>query len=148
MPVNYPGNPVAGTESPYFAKDFFVYEADILNIGPGQTQTTYFTIQADSDFLWTKAAYFADTGAGGITSSNRVIPLATVLVQDTGSGRILMANAVPIVSMFGTGELPFILPRQRIFVARSQVQVNVTNFSTADTYNIRLSFIGEKAFRK
>jgi hypothetical protein len=145
--IPYAGQPVAQQREAYFAKDFFTYELDISALAAGGSTTQTFTIQADSDFLWTKAAYFADIAAAAQTSSTLIVPLATVLIQDTGSGRNLMSSAVPIPSLFGSGGLPMILPRQRLFVARSQVQVTVTNYDAAVTYNIRLSFIGEKGFR-
>lgn len=67
-------------------------------------------------------------------------------IQDTGSGRNLMNTAVPVASIFGTGQLPFILPRQRIFLANATVNVTLTNFDVAADYDLYLSFIGEKGF--
>jgi hypothetical protein len=145
-PRVYAGGPIKQPQKRYMAYDFFVYELDIASIAAAASTTQTFTIQADSDFFWTKATYFADLAAAAQTDSGRIIPLCTVLIQDTGSGRNLMSSAVPVPSLFGTGELPMILPRQRLFLARAQVQVTVTNYSAASTYGLRLSFIGEKAF--
>lgn len=131
----------------YFARDFYIYETDTLSIAPGANVSLSFGIQADADFLWQKATYFADIALANQTDDSRVIPLCTVGISETGSGRNLMNSAVPIASLFGTGQIPFILPRARRFVANSQVTVNVTNFSAATTYAIRLSFIGEKGFK-
>lgn len=127
--------------------DFFVYEVDFTTgIAAGATSNGSFTVQANSDFKWLKACYFADIALGNQTNDTRVIPLATVLVMDQGSGRQLMSTAVPISSIFGTGEIPFILPNPKIFAAKSTVAVTVANFSGATAYNIRLSFIGVKLF--
>lgn len=131
----------------YFARDFFVYELDFLAVAPGSSSTNSFTVQADSDFLWTSGSYFADVAAAGQTDASRVIPLASLLITDTGSGRQLMNTAVPLSSLFGTGQLPFVLPRQRAFRSNTTVTVTLNNFDAADTYNIRLSLIGEKAFK-
>lgn len=130
--------PAVPQQDPYFAKDYFTYEVDFTAaIAASGNAVGSFTIQADSDFLWTKAA-FIQTGAG----------VPAILIQDTGSGRNLMNQAVPVASMFGTGQLPFILPRQRIFVARAVVNVTITNLDAANPINtLRLSFIGEKGFR-
>jgi hypothetical protein len=130
----------------YIARDLFVYELD-MTVAAGLSATSGFTIQADSDFLWTKGTFFADIAAAAQTASSLVIPLASLLITDTGSGRQLMNTAVPITSLFGTGQLPFILPRQRLFLARSLVNITINNFDAAADYNIKLSFIGEKAFR-
>ncbi len=140
-------NPVLPQAEPYFAKDFFVYEVDVSALAPATSSTGQFTVQADSDFLLSKLAVMADIAAVNQTASSRVIPLCTLLITDTGSGRNLMNQAVPIPNIFGQGDLPFILPRQRIFVARSVVTITVTNYDAAKTYNLRLSFIGEKGFR-
>lgn len=130
----------------YNAFDFFIYEVDFSALASGASQTNSFTIQQEADFLLTKITLQADIAAAGQTESTRVIPLATIMVNDTGSGRNLMSSAVPLANIFGTGGLPFILPRQRLFVASSVVNITLTNFDAANTYNIRLSFIGEKAF--
>jgi len=131
----------------YNAFDFFVYEVDFSALAAGASATGQFSVQAEADFLLTKTAYFADIAAAAETVSSQVIPLVTVMINDTGSGRNLMSTAVPVGSMFGRGDLPFILPRQRLFVASSVVNITVTNFSAATAYNLKLSFIGEKAFK-
>lgn len=139
--ATYPGFNQTGLaqKDPYFARDFFTYEVDFTSVLAASASTTgSFTIQADSDFLWNKAT-FVQTG----TSIG-----ASILIQDTGSGRNLMNQAVPVANIFGTGTLPFILPRQRIFVARAVVNITVTNLDAANTItSLRLSFIGEKGFR-
>ena len=131
----------------YGAYDFFVYEVDFAALAAGGSATSSFTIQQEADFLLTKVTMVADLAAAAQTESARVIPLVTLLINDTGSGRNLMSSAVPLPNLFGTGGLPFILPRQRLFVASSVVNITLTNFSAATTYNIKLSFIGEKAFK-
>ena len=133
---------------PYFSFDFFVYELDFSNLVHGTSQTLSFTVNADSDFLWTHAAYAADLALAAQTESGRVLPLVTAMITDTGSGRQLMSTAVPVPSIFGTGQLPYVLPRQRRFAANSQVSITLLNYSAAADYNLRLSLIGEKGFRQ
>lgn len=126
--------------------DFFVYETDFSGLAAAASASNSFTVQQEADFILTKINVTADIAGGAITESTRIIPLVTVLINDTGSGRNLMSQAIPIPNLFGSGGLPFILPRQRIFVASSVVNVTVSNYSAGTTYNLRLSFIGEKAF--
>lgn len=128
-------------------KDFYVYEEDFSGLTSGASASGNINIQADSDFVVQKLAYQADIANATVTDSSRVVPLVTVLVTDQGSGRQLMESAVPIPSLFGTGELPFILPQPKLFLARSTIAVQVSNYSSATDYNIRLSFIGYKVFR-
>lgn len=134
----------------YVARDFYVYEEDFAaaDFTAGAALNGSIEIQADSDFVWQKATYFADIAAASQTDSSRVIPLATVQLIDTGSGRNLFESAVAVPSVFGVGELPFVLPIPRLFFARSTIQVQVTNFNASAAYNMRLSFVGYKAYPK
>ncbi len=129
-------------------RDFFIYELDFAAVASaGGTAQSSFTVQADSNFLWQQGCFFADVDAAGETNDTRVLPLMTVVIQDTASGRQLSSQPVPVVSQFGYGSLPFILPSPRFFRANSQVTVTVTNYDAADDYNLRLSFIGTKFFK-
>lgn len=128
-------------------RDIYTYELDFPALAAAATASSQFTVQADSNFLWQEAAYFADIAAAVETDSSRVVPLITMTIQDSGSGRQLMNAAVPIPSIMGYGSLPFLLPTPRFFRAQTTVSVNVTNFSAATTYNLRLSFIGTKFFK-
>ena len=95
----YPGFNQTGLaqQVAYMYRDFFVYEVDITStIAASGSVTASFTIQADSDFLWTKSAFIMTGTSIG----------ASLLVQDTGSGRNLMTQAVPVANFFGTGSLP------------------------------------------
>lgn len=130
----------------YVTTDFYIYEEDFSGVAAGASANGSIIIQADSDFILQKMAYFADVAAAGQTESSRVVPLMTLQMIDTGSGRQFMESAAPIPSLFGTGELPFVLPQPRLFFARSTIQLQVTNFDASDTYNLKLSFIGYKAF--
>jgi hypothetical protein len=130
-----------------YLEDFFVYEVDFTaGIAPGATANGTINVQADSDFKWIKSAYEADEAGASQEDSSRLIALCSVLITDTGSGRALMSSAVPIPNVFGTGQIPFIVPVPRIFKAKSSITVAVTNFDAAVTYRLRLSFIGTKLF--
>ena len=128
-------------------KDFYIYEEDFSALANGATATGSINIQADSDFVLQKLTYFADIAAAVQTDSSRVVPLVTVQITDTGSGRNLMETATPISNIFGTGEIPFILPQPKLFLARSNINITVANFSAGTTYNLRLALIGHKVFR-
>jgi len=132
--------------SRYVARDFFVYDTVHSAIVAGTSNTQTIQINADSDFQIEKLTFFADIAAAGQTASSRVIPLVTVLLVDTGSGRQFSDQAVPVNSLFGTGEIPFVLKQPKILLARTSLSVTVANFDAANTYNIRLSFIGSKLF--
>lgn len=132
--------------SRYVARDFYVYDTVHSSVAPGGSNTQSIQINADSDFQVEKLTFFADVAAAGQQASTLVIPLMTVLITDSGSGRQLMDQALPVTNLFGTGQIPFVLKQPKIFPARTNVLVTVTNFDAAQTYNLRLSFIGSKLF--
>lgn len=130
----------------YVARDFFVYNAVFANLAAGASATYNLSINADSDFQVEKLTYMADLSAAAETASGLVIPLVTVQIQDSGSGRYLMDQATPVPNLFGTGQIPFVLKQPKIFVARANIVVTVANYSAVTAYNLRLSFIGSKLF--
>jgi hypothetical protein len=129
-----------------YVEDFFIYTLNALALAGGGVNNSNIQIQADSAFKLIKLAMFADIAVAIQTDSSRVLPLATVQIVDTGSGRQLFSEATPFSAIFGQGGLPFILPIPRIFMPRSNIAVTLTNLTAATTYNIRMSFIGTKMF--
>lgn len=127
---------------------FYTHQATFSGLAASGNASTEIKVESDSDFFWYKATYFADISAAAQTESGRVIPLCTVLITDGGSDRQLMRSAVPVTSVFGTGEIPFILPSVHRFKASATISIAVTNFSAATTYNLRLMLIGYKKFRR
>ena len=131
-----------------FAKDFFIYQLDFENLLAATTQTDNIAIQADANFRWEKATVFTlEDISSSITQFSDALAQVTVLIVDSGSGRQLMDQAVPIPNFFGNGRIPFILPTKRTFVARSNITFTVVNIN--DTINfatLRLSLIGTKLF--
>jgi hypothetical protein len=128
-------------------RDFFVYELDFATINAGLTGSATFTVQTDSNFLWQQGTYDASIAGAAYTQNTRPIPNMNCTIQDTSSGRQLMSSPVPIPSMFGTGQLPFVIPAPRFFRANTQVTVSVTNFDAAVNYDLKLSFIGTKFYK-
>lgn len=135
------------TVSPYEGEDYFVYEVDFLAVAAlSSAPQQSITIQADSDFELLKLAQFTDVAGAIQTESTAIIPLATILVQAGNSGRNLMNNPVPVGSFFGSGRIPMVLPRGRMFKAQTIITLTYANYSAATVYNTRLSFIGRKLY--
>jgi hypothetical protein len=128
-------------------RDFYIYESESLALVSGGNSNDIINIEADSDFILQKFAYQADIAAAAFTQNTKPLPLITIQLIDSGSGRQLMQNPVPVTSFMGDGQLPFILPNPRLFLRNSTIQVAYNNFDAAVTYNIRLSFIGYKVYR-
>ena len=127
-------------------RDFYIYEAETIAIGVGILTNDTIAIEADSDFILQKLTYQADLAGVAQTDASRVIPNVLLQITDTGSGRQLMQNPIPIPSFFGTGRVPFILPNPRLFMRNSTIQIAFTSFEAAATPTVRLAFIGYKIY--
>jgi hypothetical protein len=127
--------------------DLYSYQLDFAGLAAGVRTSSSFQIQAQTDFRWTKGLYIADIAGAAQTLTGIVVPLVTVVITDQGSGQVFMNAAVPVPSAFGPGMLPFILPVPRTFKGRSAVTVEVANFSAATTYNLRLTFAGQRLYQ-
>ena len=131
------------------AEDFYTYNILFEGLTAGSTDTGFIQIEADSDFLIQKLAYFALNDTDTLTTFNTIqIPSVDIVIVDTGSGRQLMNNPVPIPALFGDGRLPYILPTPKLFVKNSRINVTVNNIGTASVDYARLSinFEGKKIF--
>lgn len=129
------------------AEDFFTYNTQFEDLAPGATGNNFVQIEADSDFLIQKLAYASFVDGNPVQFNTQDIPLCTVLIVDTGSGRQIMNNPVPVSALFGDGRLPYILPTPKLFTKNSRINVTLFNFSGGTNYaDIWLNFEGKKIF--
>lgn len=135
-------------DSRYVARDFFVYEINLTTaLAAAGSAPGSVNIDTDSDFFWQKSTAHVSIASGATIQSTENIPELDITIKDATTGRDIMNLQTPIRNIFGTGEIPFILPVEKYFGARSQLSVTVYNVSAATTYSsIKLSFIGIKAF--
>lgn len=127
-------------------RDFFAYTLAFSALAAGGAAQGAIQIQADSDFELSKFTMFADIAGADETEATRVLPLVTIQITDTGTGRALFSSALPIPAIMGDGRIPFILPVPKVFSANASVAIQVASFSAATTYNLRLLLIGAKIF--
>jgi hypothetical protein len=129
--------------------DFFVYSTTIASRAASTSHTNSIQIQANSHFEVQKLA-FAWFYGGAVADPNTTlaVPMVTVLITDTGSGRQWSDQAIQLTSLFGTGQLPAILPTPRVLPAASQITVQVNNLFTGQALPLlTLAFIGRKVYR-
>lgn len=118
----------------------FVYGADFLpvtNVAAIQTVT----IDHDSDFFWCMSTASAFTAAGAGTNN----PNATILITADSSQRQIMNQRTALTNIFGTGLRPHRLIKPMLLPAKTTLSVEAVTVTGADQ-NLRLSFIGVKAF--
>jgi hypothetical protein len=127
-------------------RDFYSYTQRVSLTGVvGNTQAMVFQIEADSYFYLNAISYQADTALAAVTDSTNVVPLVTIVIFDSGSGRQLMANPVPLNCVAGYNGSPFRLPKPRRFASTAQITVTLVNYS-AIAYNISLCLSGFKVY--
>jgi len=126
--------------------DWYVYNIEVLLLAALGQATRNVAIEADANFVLMKLSGFADIAAAGQTYNTRVVPLVTLQITDTGSGRNLLNGNTAWSNIVGWGEIPYILPLKRKFKANSTIRVQVISFDPANIYNLRLSFSGYKDF--
>lgn len=126
-----------------YIPDHFIYSAVVQGLAAGASASALINIEANSDFVWLKSAYFAEIAGGAQTDSTRVIPLVKVAITDSGSGVNLQNIPVSISSLAGHEGLPLNLSQPRTFSANSNISLTFSNYSAATTYaNVELNFIG------
>lgn len=128
-------------------RSFYVYVANFLAVAPAAQPTQVIRFDSASDFLCIKLAYQADIAAAVQTDSTRQLAAnVDAQLQSGGSDKNLFQAFVPIPSIFGTGQMPFVLPFPQRFARNSELTVNLVSREAATTYNIRLAFIGWKDY--
>lgn len=151
---NVPGAIVERNQFLQRHEDIYIYESQALALAASGTVTDNVQIEADSSFILQKLTYHAPAPAAtalaanalGLVTAQSIIPNVAIVITDTGSGRQLMSQPIPIPSLFGTGALPFILPNPRLFMRNSTIQIAYTNLDATNAYSVRLALIGYKVY--
>lgn len=125
----------------------YTYNAKVTAIATAATSTVNVQIDAAAPFLIVNQTFEADLAGVAQTSGALIFPNVTVLLTDTASNRQMMDVAVPITSIFGNGQFPYILPEPKLMPANSVLSVAFTSFEAAATPTIRLSFNGYKLYQ-
>lgn len=131
-----PAQGIAG-ESPGFVRDFYVYSADVTFTAVDQRVPETIGVQADADFVLVKIMSTSDDDPVDAQGG------ALIQITDNGSGRNLFDFQVPLASVSGNGQRPFILPWVHRFARKGSIQLDLTNTGTA-TQRIRVVLAGYK----
>lgn len=125
-------------------QEFYTYAINFSSLANGTSATDIINIENEAYFKVQKLTYVADLALAAQTSSTTIVPLVTIVITDTGSGRQLSNTPISIPALFGTAELPFILPTPKVYKPRSSISITVANYSAATTYNLRINLHGAK----
>lgn len=131
------------------AQNFFSYNANFSSVAAGASPIQTLTIQSDSDFEIQKLSYglIYDLTAAPDPLTLLAIPAVNVLITDAGTSQPWMDQPVPVYSLFGSGQLPFIMSNPKIINRKQQLTIQVFNQFTGTNIDlIALSFIGRRLY--
>lgn len=127
-----------------FISVFYSYSMLFSAVASGATSNQNLQIQADSNFMITELSYFAfDT----TTNAAPATFTSTIQLTDTGSGMTLFDRAIPITSVFGTAQLPFVMPISRVISANAVLTGTLNAGVLANATTIYLVFHGFKIYK-
>lgn len=129
-----------------FSEDLYMYDfAAPDTLHDGDSIPINVIMEADSDFEWIVTNY-----AEGITNGETVGPAASAVfaqVREGGTGRDLFVDPLPVALMAGTATFPAIVQQPKVFSAKMNVKVTLTNHSGGDLDNLRFTMLGRKIFQ-
>lgn len=123
-------------------RDWFSYTRSFQFSASGQVLTDSIPIQADADFVLVKIMHTSTENTNVQTIQDGG---ALITIKDQADGRDLMDSAVPLDSISGRGQLPFILPYPHRFKRNNSIALTLTNRGSS-TALIRLTFSGYKTW--
>lgn len=126
----------------------FTYQTpNIASLAAAAGSTVIIQFDLDSVFCWLRTTIFADLAGAVQTTSSQVLPLCNLQITDTGSGQAMMNAPIPLPSIAGSGQLPYVEPTPQYIQPNTSLQFAFTNFSAATTYlNLRLQLQGFKIY--
>lgn len=105
-----------------------------------------FLVDTSAPFMLVSQTFKSDLAAAAFLSGTQVLNNQLVFIQDQSSNRNWMNFAVPVLSLFGTAQLPYFLPQPRLIPANTNVQITLSNGDAAAVPNTRLSFHGYRMY--
>lgn len=130
------------------SREPYTFPVVFSNLAAGATNIQgSFLVDASSPFMLVQQNYScAPYPVTVMTQATRIIPNVNVAIQEASSNRNWQSAAVPVASIFGTGENPWFLPQPRLIPANTTVNLLVTSIESAQVMNLYLSFIGFRLY--
>jgi hypothetical protein len=144
------GTPNAATFNPREnGSDYFWYANRVTGLSSvALTATGIINLDADSNFYCVALTYVADIAGAAYTESTWLLPLLTLLITDTGSGKALMNQPLLMPGFMGDGKRPYRFVRPRVFLANASIQLsyNAGFMAAGTTYNAQTILHGYKVY--
>lgn len=114
-------------------------------LAPGAAAICNVSIEQDSAFEWVMSTCSASVNGGDTVAGNAAN--IAIQISDSGSGRNLFNEPLPMGLVAGDGRFAYLLPFPRRFLARSSITISMVNYDTATTYkDIAFNMIGRKIY--
>ncbi|RJP44505.1 hypothetical protein C4587_01840 [Candidatus Parcubacteria bacterium] len=126
-----------------FVANYFAYSLQWAAVASAAAATAQLQIQADSAFMIISMSFTAIDNTTGIPITTIG---ATLQLTDQGSGANIFDRPQPFVSIAGSGQLPFILPIERVLVANSNLTGNLVAGTTTNANTYTLTLHGAKIY--
>lgn len=135
-------DPRAGSKSDYFW--YAARQTGLSSVAP--TGLQIINLDADSFFYCVALTQVTDIGGVAYTDTATPIPLVTLQITDTGTGKALMNTPLLISGMTGDGRRPYRFVRPRVFQPNASIQLafNAGFMAAGTTYNIQVQLHGYK----
>jgi len=122
---------------------YFSYTMVFANVASAANASAQLQIDAASDFLVTSQSFSVIDDVTTLA----VASAALIQINDGGSGSTLWNTPTPLPNLFGTAQLPFLLPMPRLFTANATMTGTLNNKTTANASTFFLSFHGVKIWK-
>jgi hypothetical protein len=112
---------------------FLVANVTGLNGSTSLNGSSSLQIDNGYDFYWYAMTHQADLAGAVQTESSRVVPLVTLLMNDSSASRNLANNPIPLECISGSGERPYRLIRPRLFPANTIISFTWVSYVASGT---------------
>lgn len=135
-------NKKTGSQHQQARSYYYAYGINLLAIAAANNTvaTGQILIAADSAFEWLATTMGCNQGGTDVSSSY----LATLQITDTSSSNNMFQQAVYLLSVAGTAQLPYYLPRSRVFNPNTTLNFQVTSLGNAAATDVYLTLHGRK----
>lgn len=112
----------------------FAYSATFTGLAPAAVANQIITIAANADFLLLAIHHRASINAAAQTVSTKTAPFVRMLITDQGSSESFTNTAVDLETYGQNDAKPNALPFPRLIGGLTSLNLQVTNYSAAETY--------------
>lgn len=112
----------------------FAYSATFVALTNAAPQQSIVTVAANADFLLLAIHHRASIAAAAQTVSTKVAPFVRLLITDTGSSESFTNVAVDLECYGQNDAKPNALPFPRLIGGLTSLNLQVANYSAAETY--------------